>query len=236
MDDNLTSVSVVIVAAGSGSRMGLDKNKQFIDLGGMPMIARTLLVFEKIPRVESIILVTRDRDIDEASEIVKRYGVKKVTDIIPGGETRSQSVMCGLKRLDADKDSIVLIHDGARPFISPNHILKLISEIESGSCEAAAVGVRVKDTIKQIDDYGFISTTPDRNSLISIQTPQCFRFDLIMKAHTRARNKDLDFTDDCAVVEALSGERIKVVEGDYNNIKITTPEDLVLAEKILESR
>ena len=232
----MDSVWAIVVAAGSGTRMGAGKNKQFIELDGVPVIARTLQVFDGMPRVQGIIVVTREQDIDEMRQVTCEYNIEKIIDIIKGGDTRQQSVMRGLERLEADESDIVLIHDGARPFIKPENVSALIDEIQSENCEAAAVGVPVKDTIKQIDDKGFISATPDRSSLISIQTPQGFRYELIMKAHTRARNKQMEFTDDCAVVEYLSTERVKVIDGSYDNIKITTPEDLVLAEKILENQ
>ncbi len=230
----MDSVSVIIAAAGSGTRMGTaPKSKQFTELRGVPVIARTLRVFEEISRVSKIIIVTRKIDIEPMRELVKKYKFLKVDDIIEGGKTRQQSVRLGLEKLDADKRGIVLIHDGARPFIRRERVMELIYEIESEHCEAAAVGVPVKDTIKQLDESGFIGTTPERSSLVSIQTPQAFRYDLIMKAHKRAESKDTEFTDDCAVVENLSAERVKVIIGDYTNIKITTPEDLIMADMIL---
>ncbi len=231
----MDSVSVIIAAAGSGTRMGMgpQKSKQFTEIRGVPVIARTLRVFEEIPRVSKIIIVTRKIDIEAMRELVKKYKFLKVDDIIEGGDTRMRSVRLGLERLGADKRGIVLIHDGARPFIERERVMELIHEIESERCEAAAVGVPVKDTIKQLDESGFIGTTPERSSLVSIQTPQAFRYDLIMKAHKRAESKGMEFTDDCAVVENLSAERVKVIIGDYTNIKITTPEDLIMAEMIL---
>lgn len=225
--------SVIIVAAGNSTRMQSGISKQFIDLGGIPVLIRTLNVFDALPQIDTITVVTRKCDIADAADLIKKFGIKKVNAVIEGGETRQQSVMCGLTYLNADKDDNVLIHDGARPFIRQEHILKLLSELEGGSCRAAAVGVPVKDTIKQVDISGFITATPNRDSLISIQTPQCFKYGLIMKGHTKAKNKGLDYTDDCAVIENLTSERVKVVIGDYNNIKITTPEDIPLAEKIL---
>ena len=231
----MSSVSVIIVAAGSGTRMGADKNKQFLNIRGVPVIARTLRVFENMPEVEKILVVTRAGDIDEMRRVIECHGIKKVFDVIKGGDTRQQSVMNGLEHLGGEDDDIVLIHDGARPFIRAEFVRELISQIESENCEAAAIGVPVKDTIKQIDDHGFISSTPDRDSLISVQTPQGFRYGLIMKAHTRAKNKSADFTDDCAVAESFTTERVMIIKGDYRNIKITTPEDLALAEIILEN-
>ncbi len=226
--------SVIIVAAGNGARMRMGISKQFIDLDGVPVLIRAINAFDSLPQIDTITVVTRKRDIADTEGLVKKFGIKKVNAVIEGGETRQQSVMCGLSYLSADKADNILIHDGARPFIRQEHILKLLSELEEENCRAAALGVPVKDTIKQIDVSGFITSTPDRNSLISIQTPQCFKYGLIMKAHIKAKNKGLDYTDDCAVIENLTSERVKVVIGDYNNIKITTPEDIPLAEKILE--
>lgn len=233
----MDSVSVIIAAAGSGTRMGMDpaKSKQFTEIRGVPVIARTLRIFEEIPRISKILIVTRKRDIGAMRELVKKYKFLKADDIIEGGETRQQSVKLGLERLGGGRRDIVLIHDGARPFIRRERVMELIHEIESEHSEAAAVGVPVKDTIKQLDESGFIGSTPERSSLVSIQTPQAFRYDLIMKAHKRAESKGMEFTDDCAVAENLSAERVRVITGDYDNIKITTPEDLMVAETILDN-
>jgi len=138
-----------------------------------------------------------------------------------------------LSHLNSGNDDIVLIHDGARPFVSASHIKEIISELRSGSSKAAAIGVPVKDTIKQTNERGYIKNTPDRSKLVSIQTPQGFRYGIIMEAHKKARELNLSVTDDCAVIEALTSEPVKVITGDYNNIKITTPEDIILGEAII---
>ena len=227
--------SVIIVAAGNSTRMGTGQNKQFICLNNIPVIVRTLKAFSGLPEIHSITVVTRECDIETMLNYINEYKIPKVTSVIKGGDTRQESVLCGLKAQSLSDNDNILIHDGARPFIHKENILAVIGALNSGKYKAAAVGVPPKDTIKQVDDEGIIVNTPDRSSLISIQTPQGFKFGLIMKAHLEADSKGISVTDDCAVAEAVTNEKIKVIEGDYNNIKITTPEDVVIGEKILEN-
>lgn len=225
--------TAIIVAAGSSSRMKTNISKQLIELDGIPVIIRTINVFEFLSEIDSVLIVTRKCDIEIIKKLVSEHNIKKVSAVIEGGSTRQESVFLGLSHLNSGNDDIVLIHDGARPFVSASHIKEIISELRSGSSKATAIGVPVKDTIKQTNERGYIKNTPDRSKLVSIQTPQGFRYGIIMEAHKKARELNLSVTDDCAVIEALTSEPVKVITGDYNNIKITTPEDIILGEAII---
>lgn len=217
-------ITAVIVAAGRGRRMGADKNKVFLELSGKTVLENTVEVFENCDAINDIVVVTND--IEECSSILS--GFSKIKNIVKGGETRQESVRNGLLASDCD---IVVIHDGARALIQEKEILAAISETEKYG--AAAVGVKCKDTLKKADKNGFIAGTVDREFIYNIQTPQVFKFKEIKKMHTLA--EDNSFTDDCALAESF-GARIKIVDGSYDNIKLTTPEDLQIAEKILEKR
>ena len=225
--------TAIIVAAGSSSRMKTNISKQLIELDGIPVIIRTINVFEFLSEIDSVLIVTRKCDIEIIKKLVSEHNIKKVSAVIEGGITRQESVFLGLSHLNSGNDDIVLIHDGARPFVSADYIKEIISELRSGSSKAAAIRVPVKDTIKQTNERGYIENTPDRSKLVSIQTPQGFRYGIIMEAHKKAKELNLSVTDDCAVIEALTSEPVKVITGDYNNIKITTPEDIILGEAII---
>lgn len=219
--------SAIIVAAGMSSRMeGI--NKQFLSLDGVPVLARTINAFQEIEQIKEIVLVVGDSQLSIASDLVKDYGFKKVTAIIPGGDTRQQSVFNGLKNATFP---LALIHDGARPFIAKSIIERILFELENNI--AVAPGVTPKDTIKVLDENGFIVNTPDRESLTCIQTPQGFVTEEILKAHQYAQDKNINATDDCALMEQLNIP-VKVIKSSYKNIKITTPEDIAVALKILE--
>lgn len=220
-----TAVSVVIAAAGMSSRMqGI--NKQFLLLDGIPVLARTLSAFDSINEINEIIIVVQESEILVVSDLVKDFNIKKVKAIVPGGSTRQESVLNGLKHVISQK---VLIHDGARPFISKEEILNVISALDS--YDAAAVGVNAKDTIKRVNN-DVITETLDRNNLVQIQTPQGFKTDVILSAHNKAKSECIEVTDDCALAE-FCGIDVKVIYGNYNNIKITTPEDIAIARGIL---
>lgn len=222
----------VVPAAGMGKRMGADINKQYLLLDGMPIVARTLQILQQCNLITGIILVIPEQEIPYCrSEVVERYNLTKVLRIVPGGSERQHSVLNGLKELNkyALPDDIVLIHDGVRPFID-TRLLHLSYET---ACDTggALVAVPVKDTIKTVLD-NIITGTPDRSNLWQAQTPQTFRFDLILKAHVQAEQDSFLGTDDCSLVERTGGN-IKIIQGSYRNIKITTPEDMVLAEAFL---
>lgn len=223
-------VSAVIVSAGNSTRMG-GINKQFLELDGAPVIVNTITMFQRSRLVDEIIIVTRESDIDEIANLVKKYDFYKVTNIVAGGETRQLSVYNGVVSTSENTD-IVAIHDGARPLVSLNVIegtIKAASEYG-----AAATGVKVKDTVKVVDDNDNIIDTPDRTYMRFIQTPQVFDKKLYLDAVKTVENS-INFTDDCKLLEAY-GKTVKFVDGDYDNIKITTPEDIELAESYLKRR
>lgn len=223
----------IIPAAGMGKRMGASINKQYLCLAGKPILAHTLAVFQESGLVTGIILVTPQDEIPFCrSEVVERYGLTKVLTIVPGGAERQHSVMNGLQALrDRAGDSdIVLIHDGVRPFITPDLLQESIRMASNG--EGALVAVPAKDTIKVVQN-GVVTDTPDRATLWQAQTPQSFRYGQVLAAHERALQEGFLGTDDCSLVERYGGG-IRIVRGSYRNIKITTPEDLVLAEAFLK--
>lgn len=224
--------SVVIVSAGRGSRMKADINKQFLKLQNKEVIAHTIDKFYNNENIGEIIVVVRE---DEAEffkiNIIEKYGYKNIK-IAFGGSERQDSVYNGLKMVD-ENCKIVLIHDGARPFVNNETIDNAIESAKENKC--VIVGVPVKDTIKVIDENNNVCDTPDRSTLWSIQTPQVFDYSLIMKAHEKAREDNYYGTDDSMLMEYF-GQKVKVVEGSYNNIKITTPEDLKIGEEILRDK
>lgn len=222
-------ISSVIVAAGKGSRMNLDMNKQYIEISGIPVIARTLSVFNDCKLIDEIVLVVNECDIVYCKRnIVDNYGFFKVKAIVAGGKERQHSVYNGLQQVNKNTD-IVLIHDGARPFIREDSLIESIHA--ANDFGAAGVAVRIKDTVKRTDEQGFVLKTVDRSNLWAIQTPQVFNYNLIMEAHRKAEEDGFLGTDDTVLVERL-GRKVKLVEGSYDNIKITTQEDLITAEAI----
>lgn len=224
-------ICALIAAAGKGSRMNMDINKQYIEISGKPILARTIEAFEECSRVDEIILVVNSSDIVYCKQnIVDVYGFEKVSAIVAGGATRQASVYNGLLQLDESCD-IVLIHDGARPFVSEDSIIDSIeAAMEYG---AACVAVPVKDTVKSADDNDIVKETLERSRLWSVQTPQAFRVSLILEAHKKAVEEGFTGTDDAMLAERL-GHKLKLVQGSYYNIKITTEEDLILAEAIAD--
>ena len=220
--------SVIIVAAGNSSRMN-GENKQFADLCGVPVIGQTMLVFEKCESIAEIIIVTKDEDINRIKEIAKKLEIKKLAHVVSGGSTRQDSVICGLNVISKET-TMVAVHDGARPLVSMELIEKTITDARVFS--AATLGVPLKDTIKIVND-GLIVDTPDRRTLYAVQTPQVFKKKIYFEGVNFAKAHDLDFTDDCQLVEAI-GIRVCLTVGDYRNIKITTPEDILIARAFME--
>ncbi|CDM69611.1 2-C-methyl-D-erythritol 4-phosphate cytidylyltransferase [Clostridium bornimense] len=220
----------IILGAGKGSRMKLGYNKQFLELRDEPIIVRNIRTFENHCEINGIYIVSSKEEIDKFNKLIEKYNFKKVRGIIEGGKERADSVLNGLRGIE--QCNIVLIHDGARPFVSENIISEGIKYAKK--YRAAAPGVKVKDTIKQINEDGFSIGTVDREVLISIQTPQCFQYEDILKAHEFAKKNDIILTDDTSAIETL-GIHSYIYSGDYNNIKITTAEDIAIAEKILEN-
>lgn len=221
--------TALILAAGTGTRMGLDKSKLLLMLGKKPVIEHAVSAFYNHPDVDRVIVVCRECDQPVFREILSAYPDVLFT---LGGATRQQSVMGALTAVPADTAQL-LIHDGARPLITADIISRAVAAAKGS--RAAAAGVPVKDTVKIVDRNGLIISTPDRASLVSIQTPQVFEYTLYLDAVSAAQQDGVDLTDDCQLVERL-GVCVQTVMGDYGNIKITTREDILLAESILKSR
>lgn len=226
-------VIVLIPAAGMGKRMAAGINKQYLLLNGIPIVAHTIMAFEQSPLVDEIYVISPEEEIPYCREhVVNAFNFKKVRTIVPGGSERQHSVLNGLRAIESPSDDdVVLIHDGVRPFVSPEIIKKSIDAAQLGS--GALVAVPAKDTIKMVID-GFIRETPPRESLWQAQTPQSFRYGIIRAAHEKAAAEGYLGTDDASLIER-NGGLVRVVTGDYRNIKITTPEDLVLAEAFLKA-
>ncbi|RBW67731.1 2-C-methyl-D-erythritol 4-phosphate cytidylyltransferase [Bacillus taeanensis] len=218
---------VVIPAAGQGKRMNAGRNKQFIELSGKPVIVHTLSVFEDDQYCEKIIIAANKNEIDKLEELVSLYKFSKVAAIIPGGSERQHSVYEGLKAIE--DEGIVLVHDGARPFITVEIIHQLVKKAEEHG--SAIVAVPVKDTIKKVEENK-VNETIDRSSLWAVQTPQAFDLPLIKNAHEQAEKSGYIGTDDASLVERL-GKSVFIVNGSYENIKLTTPDDLIIANAIL---
>lgn len=229
----MSKVAAIIVAGGSGKRMGMSIKKQFIELDGRAILAHTIEAFNRCKVINEIIVVVGQGDIERVQEdIVNRYSYHKVTQIVEGGQERQDSVYNGLMAVKEEIE-YVMIHDGARPFISEEIIEKALKATEEK--QATVVAVPVKDTIKVIDKAYKVEDTPIRSRLWSVQTPQSFDKELLIKAYISAKERKLTVTDDSMIVEAY-GSEVYVVEGEYNNIKITTQEDLVLGQAILMSK
>lgn len=226
------SVFVLIPAAGMGRRMGATVNKQYLPLNGRPIVGHTIALFDKHPLIDKIYLITPADEFELCRrEVLEPGNFRKVQDLVPGGAERQDSVRNGLQACGASPDDIVLIHDGVRPLLQPALIDKVIATVrDQGAC---LVGVPVKDTIKQVVD-GRIEGTPDRSGLWQAQTPQAFRFGQILEAYQRAQQDGFRGTDDASLVERL-GQPVTIIAGSYRNIKLTTPEDLLLARAFLDS-
>ncbi len=233
-------VFAVVPAAGIGKRFGADKNKPFFVLAGKPIIIWALELLQAIDEIDEIIPVVKEDDIMTAAELIEEYGIRKVKQIMPGGKERQDSVYNGLQAIP-DSTSVVLIHDGGRPFADADMITEAISGVEGW--DGVVAGVPVKDTIKEAGpcsqdsgaDETIVLRTLERDVLYAIQTPQVFPYRVIMEAHEKARSERFYGTDDASLVERCGG-RIKIVAGSYCNIKITTPEDIYIAEALLKIR
>jgi len=239
--------TAVILAAGSGSRMKSDTAKQFMPLGGRPLICYALEAVEKSEVIDDCILVTGGKDISWVTEeIVRKYHYHKVDTVLAGGSERYASVANAMRLIKSEdmavpnRDGYVFVHDGARPFLTEKILWDTYeAALKYGACVSA---VRSKDTVKIADEKGFVKETPDRNFVWNMHTPQVFETGLITDAYgaleknlEELKQKGVHITDDAMVVEYFTNHRIKLVEGSYENIKLTTPEDLVAAEKILSA-
>lgn len=221
--------TVVVVAAGQSERMGEDK--LFLEIGGMPVLARTLAALNQSEAVDEIIVVTREERFEAVGGLRETYGIDKLTKLILGGETRTGSALAGAVAASR-KAKIICIHDGARPFVTHEVIADAVHH--AVLYQAAAPAVPLKDTVKKAEK-GVVSETPDRKTLFAVQTPQAFQADIVKAALTKAAKDGVSYTDDCAAAEAL-GCVVRLSKGDEDNIKITTPADLALAEAILKKR
>jgi 2-C-methyl-D-erythritol 4-phosphate cytidylyltransferase len=228
-----SKVAAVIPAAGSGRRMGHSTPKQFLLLDGIPVLVHTLSVFDSSPLIHEICLVVPPGTEDRCRrELLEPYGLKKVSRIVPGGETRQASVYQGLKKTSQDA-GLVVVHDGVRPFLTAELLRRVM---EAAKDEVGVIAAMpLKETPKQVREDGTIISSPDRAGLVLAQTPQVFPRKVLMEAYQKAYADGVVSTDDSALVERL-GFPVRIVEGAWDNIKITTAEDLPLAEKILELR
>ena len=226
-------VVAVVPSAGRGARMGGVTPKQYLTLGGIPLLVHSLRTLDAVEAVSEVILAVPEADkIYCEQEIIHRYGIKKVTQVVVGGQRRQDSVRNGLKALIHLPDFVV-VHDGVRPFITQKVIRRVIeSAILTG---AAIVAIPMGDTVKRVNSMGRIEATLNREELWLAQTPQVFRFDWLLRAHQVAESQELEATDDAALVEKL-GYPVSVVRGNFINMKITRPEDLVVGEAFLAAR
>lgn len=223
---------VIIVAAGTGSRMKKDINKQFIKLNNKEIIVHTIDKFYNNNSIDDIVVVIKESEEEYfINNVIKKYGFDNIK-ITYGGNERQDSVYNGIKELDKNCD-VVIVHDGARPFVTDDIIKNSIEEAKKHN--AVVVGVKVKDTIKIVGEDGNIIDTPNRSYLWSVQTPQVFKYEVITKAYEDAYNGNYYGTDDAMLVERI-GYNVKIIEGSYDNIKITTQEDLKFGEQILKNK
>lgn len=223
----------IVLAGGRGSRMNSPIAKQFMELGGKPIICYSLEAFEH-SNVSKVILVTSEDSISYCrDEIVNKYGYAKVADIVCGGAERYDSVYNGLAA--AEDADYVYIHDGARPFVSVELINSMIDAVRTDNALVAAVPC--KDTIKISDDNGYVADTPNRSSLWSVQTPQAFSYEIIVNAYkTMMQTNHEGVTDDAMVLEKYGNHKVKLFMGEYTNIKITTPEDLIIGDNFIKNQ
>ena len=222
--------SAVIVAAGSSQRMGTDKI--MMKLGAMPVLARTVLAFENNAYIDEIIIVTRTEKLEEIADLCYKNGLHKVKHVISGGATRMESALAGVCAC-RHKAELIAIHDGARPLVSQELISRTI--LAAQEKQAAVPAIKSTDTLKTVDEKGFIAATVDREQIFRVQTPQVFDADLIKGALTKAVEEGLNLTDDCSAMEMM-GVKTFIVEGETENIKITTPEDMIYAKAIVQDR
>ena len=223
--------TAIVLAAGSGKRMNSKVHKQYLIIQDRPVLYYSLKAFEDSAVDEIVLVVGKGEEKFCRKEIVDKYGISKVKAIVEGGKERYHSVFEGLKQTsDAD---YVLIHDGARPFVNQDIIRRCMQEVQK--YQACVVGMPVKDTIKIADEEGYAKQTPDRKNIWMIQTPQTFSYALIYEAYEEMlKTEDAAITDDAMVLERTKGKKSKLIEGSYRNIKITTPEDLLIANVYLQ--
>jgi 2-C-methyl-D-erythritol 4-phosphate cytidylyltransferase len=225
------SVVAIVPAAGLGRRFGHDRNKPFETLGGKPVIVWALEALEQMAEVREIIPVLKESDIQTGRELVSRYRITKVRSVAPGGRERQDSVFNALHFIK-EKPPVILIHDGVRPFFDRRIVKQALQALTD--CDGVVIGVPLKDTVKEMNG-DVITQTLKRDALISVQTPQIFWYQPLLNAYERAMQESFYATDDSALVE-WNGGKIRVIRGGYTNIKVTTPEDLAIAEAFLKMR
>lgn len=223
-------VTAIIVAAGKSERMGGSTDKAFLNLGPKPVVAWSLLAFEKNGDIDSIVLVVRKDQLTAAKAVARMFGISKLAKIVPGGARRQDSVQAGLKEVDSDT-RIVVVHDGARPCVSQEVISDVIKSARRGT--ASVTGCRIRDTVKIVEKGITVSSTVDRAKYWAVQTPQAFPYAMLRKAYAAAEAEGKEVFDDAQAVE-LAGESVKICETERPNPKITTPEDLQVAAAILK--
>ena len=223
-------VTAIIVAAGKSDRMGAGTDKAFLNLGSRPVIAWSLLAFERCQDVDQIVLVVRKDQQTAAKALVRMFGISKLHAIVAGGKERQDSVMAGLKEIDADT-RIVVVHDGARPCVAQEVISDVIKSARRGV--ASVTGCRICDTVKIVEKGVTVSQTVDRTKYWAVQTPQAFPYSMLRKAYATVEQEQKEVFDDAQAVE-ISGEAVKICETEKPNLKITTPEDLQIAAAILK--
>ena len=238
--DKSYRTAAVVLAAGSGKRMNAGVKKQYMEIAGRPVLYYSLKAFEESFIDEIVLVVTQD-EIEQVQEsYVNQYGFQKISRIVAGGKERYHSVACGLQAVHQDCD-FVFIHDSARPMLTQEILQRVYRAVQEE--EACVVGVPSKDTVKIADEQGYVSVTPNRSLVWNVQTPQVFSYPLVHSAYEELLQKEQELlaaggqiTDDAMVVEYLARHKVKLVEGSYENIKITTPEDVQIAERYLQSR
>ena len=224
-------VIAVVVAGGVGKRLKAQVHKPFVRLGTKPMLCWTLQAFEKAPSIGGIVVVVHSRDVEAARRLIRSSGLRKIRQVVRGGNSRMDSVACGLEALPASA-KWVAVHDGARPLVTCELIERTVRQARRA--KAAIAAVPVVPTVKQAAD-GWVERTLDRRHLWEVQTPQVFERKLLERAHARGKTNGMEATDDAALVEAL-GRRVRIVMGDHRNLKVTSPEDLVIAQAFLRRR
>lgn len=217
----------ILAAAGIGKRMALNCPKQFLEFDKEPIFIKTLKTLSKSSVIDEIIIVTNKEYIEKVENLVKDFNIKKIRDIISGGKERQDSIYNAIKTIDNINEYYIGVHDGVRPFIQEKYILEAWKSLESNkNIDGVVLAVPVKDTIKVINENGFIINTPDRKTLMAAQTPQIFRGAILKKAYELASSQGFLGTDDSSLVENINGI-VKYIEGAYDNVKITTVEDLL---------
>lgn len=242
--ENIINIAILL-AAGQGKRMKSKVAKQYLEIKGKPVLYYSLNIFQKSLIIDKVVLVVGAGEIDYVrQEVVKKYGFTKVSSIVEGGKERYHSVSCGLQaifdlKLEEEKQSYCFIHDAARPFVTEEILERAFETVKQE--KACVVGMPVKDTIKVANKDGYAETTPNRNLVWTVQTPQVFKTSLIKNAYQqlllqeeKMQQNGIVITDDACVVEQFTSQKIKLIQGSYHNIKITTPEDLKIAEVFLQ--